>query len=156
MNVPLQDILRPLYDVELGSIMAEFNDLPPNERKASGERAALALRTIRKFVSSFGTMVVRFFEQDKPGGTLPAATLGKPGKSKGTGKGKSPSVVETEGDKVEDKAVASAQTPEPATTAKISGASYSIIGETGSTRETGHQGNKILHRSRIYQSQKDW
>ena len=58
MNLPLHDFLGPLYDVELGSIMADLDDMPPNERTVRKERLSSALETIRKFISSFAKTVL--------------------------------------------------------------------------------------------------
>ena len=74
MNVPLEDILTQIYDVELGSVPADFDILQPNERGASSERLCRA-RAIKKFVSTFGVVVMDFFEQDREGGIMPTSSL---------------------------------------------------------------------------------
>ena len=118
MNIPLEVILTQLYDVELGSIMADFTQLPPNERRAGGERAALALRTIKKFVSSLGAIVLQFFEQDKQGGVLPEAALVRSDKPQQVERAKSSTVILPVEDKPEEQVTISSSPQEPAAKAE--------------------------------------
>ena len=88
--------------------------MPPKERRARKERLSSALQTIRKFISSFGVVVLQFFEQDTSGGTPPVVPPVKPDKPKEAQQAK-PSVVESaEGGMVEEKtATGIAQEPTP-------------------------------------------
>ena len=83
MNVPVLDILDQLHDVELGSLLADIDNVPEEERRGNRSKAAQALVTIKNFIASFGVTVLSVFEQDRNQGTQPT-----PAKDQGKGKSK--------------------------------------------------------------------
>ena len=90
MNVPLEDVLNPLYDVELESYLSDFpEDLSSSEREAHKEIITASLTSVKSFISGFGVITADFFQQDKAKGGWPGGKSGtqSKGKSKDTPKG---------------------------------------------------------------------
>ena len=66
MNVPLQDVLNPLYEVELESYLSDFpENLSSSERETRKEIITASLTGVKSFISSFGVITAGFFQQDK-------------------------------------------------------------------------------------------
>ena len=82
MNVALEDVLNPLYEVELASYMSDFDkNLTPKERERESHTEILtaSLQTIKSFIS---ILTAQFFEQDNLRGAPSGAKSGKQGKGK--------------------------------------------------------------------------
>ena len=89
MNVPIEDVLNPLYEVELQSLISDFpEDATPETREVHTGILIESLTHIKFFMSSFGVGTADFFDQD----TTMRVPFG--GKSGEKGKGKSKDLPE--------------------------------------------------------------
>ena len=81
MNVPIEALLQPLYEVERD---AYFADLPQDttEDVSALHKAIIvdSLTNVKNFMSSFGTVIKDFFDQDKSRFSLHPVKGGKGGK----------------------------------------------------------------------------
>ena len=86
MNVPLEDVLNPLYEVELRPPTSDFpDDITPAQRESFTEILTASLKSIKSFMSSFGILTADFFAQDKTMGRSVGDKSGKQGKGKPKG-----------------------------------------------------------------------
>ena len=104
MNLGMEDVLYPLYEVELKSYLDEFStDMDPQLRSHYEEILVDSLTNIKNFMSSFGATVQDFFNQDKRdmSSSEMSGKKGK-GKEKGTPTGE---VIEGSDDEEESRKV---------------------------------------------------
>ena len=65
MNVPIEDVLNPHYEVELQSPISDFpKDITPEVRESYTGILMESLTHIKSFISSFGIRTADFFDQD--------------------------------------------------------------------------------------------
>ena len=58
MSLAIEDVLNPLYEVELQSFLDEFpDDMDPQARSSYEEILVDSLTNIKKFMSSFGVII---------------------------------------------------------------------------------------------------
>ena len=71
MNVPIEDVLNPLYDVEFQSLISDFpEDATPETKEVYTGILMESLTHIKNFISSFGVLTADFFNQDNAMGDL--------------------------------------------------------------------------------------
>ena len=116
MNLPIEDVLNPLYEVELQSLISDFaEDITPETRKAYTEILLESLTHIKSFMSSFGVRTADFFDQDTTKGIPLGERSGKKGKgkSKGLPKGEALEESQTKGGKSQGKRGSTNKQKEP-------------------------------------------
>ena len=85
MNVEIEDVLGPLYEVELQSYLDDLpTDMKPEARGPYTEILVDSLTNIKNFMSSFGVTIEDFFNQVNRG-MVPSEKSGKKGKGKSKG-----------------------------------------------------------------------
>ena len=117
MSLETEQLLAPLYKVELQSFLADFPPtMDPNARGHCEEILVDSLTNIRNFISSFGRTVQDFFKQDRSS----VKRVGRKGLGKDKSASKGQGVVEpvVKGGKSQGKSGSKNQPKEPTPPAK--------------------------------------